>query len=220
MKGNIKKLAVLVIITVIAPLTMTVMASAGPPFPQSLQGQYAVTSAGTALIAPLGFDKNLIPTNATQGAWILQTVNNLGVYTFDRDGTGRAEIQSRFFVFPFTMPNPNPNLPPSTINIPPSVGASSVAFSFHYTITDDGKITITADPGTYVITATTGPPSPPLHMNGLKTSGYITNDGKMIVFNIGAPDIMTIAPPVAGGWLPTTQIVNNISAVLIRISGD
>jgi hypothetical protein len=215
MKGNIKKLAVLMVITVIAPFIMAVMASAGPTFPHVLQGQYAVTNAGTILIAPLGFDKNLIPTNALEGAWILQTGNNSGVYTFDRDGTGKAEFQGRFFLFPFTMPNPNP--PPPTINIPPSVGAATTVFSFHYTITDDGKITVTEDPGTYVTTPNVGPPT---HWNGLKISGYITNDGKMMVFNSGAPDVLTIAPPLVGGWLPTTQLVGNMSGVLIRISGD
>ena len=217
MKGNIKKLVVLVIITIIAPLTMAVMASAGPTFPRALQGQYAVTSGGTSLIAPLGFDKNLIPTNAAQGAWIFSTVSNGGVYTFDRDGTGKAEIQSRGFTFPFTMPNPNP--PPPTIHIPPSVGGATIVFSFHYTITDGGKITITADPGTYVITPNVGPPGAPAHWNGLKISGYITNDGKIILANIGAPDVFTIAPPL-GPWLPTTQFVGNMSLVLIRVSGD
>jgi len=212
MKGNIKKLVVLMIITVIAPFIMAVMAFAGPTFPQSLQGQYALTAAGTTLIAPLGFDKNLIPINALQGAWILQTFNNSGVYTFNIDGTGRAEIQSRSFTFPFTIPNPNP--PPPTMPIPPSVGGAKIVFSFHYTITDDGKITITGDPGTYVITPTTGPPSPPTRWNGLKVSGFISYDGKMIVGNTGVPDIWEIVPP-AGTWPPTTQIVANNTVVMI-----
>jgi hypothetical protein len=211
MKRNIKKLAVLVIITVIAPFIMAVMASAGPTFPQSLQGQYAVTSAGTVLMAPLGFDKNLNPTNALEGAWIFQTFNGGGVYTFNLDGTGRAEIQMRGFLFPFTMPNPKP--PPPTVNIPPGVGASSVVFSFHYTITDDGKIIITADPGTYVNTPITGPPSPPLRWDGLKLSGSITYDGRQILANSGAPDIMSIVSPTPP-WLPTTQIISNVSVVM------
>ena len=214
MKRNINKLTLLVIITVIALFILAVMASADPAFPRTLQGQYAVTGEGTVLFAPLGFTtvlvtRNLTPKDAAQGDWIFQTFNTGGVYTFNPDGTGRAEIQSRFFTFPFTAPNPNP--PPPRVPFPPSVGANSIVFSFHYSITDDGKITITADPGTYVVTPPTGPP---FHWDGLKMEGFISGDGKMIVGNVGAPDIMSIVPPV-GPFPPTSQIVNNASVVMI-----
>jgi len=211
MKGNIRKLSLLMVITVIALFIMAVMASADPAFPRALQGQYAVTGAGTVLFAPLGFTTNLTPKDAAEGNWIFQTFNTCGVYTFNLDGTGRAEIQARGFTFPFTAPNPNP--PPPRVPFPPGVGASSIVFSCHYTITDDGKITITADPGTYVMTPTTGPPSPPFRWDGLKISGFISGDGKMIVANSGAPDIMTIVPPV-GPYPPTSQIVSNASIVM------
>jgi hypothetical protein len=161
-------------------------------------------------MAPLGFTTNLTPKDALQGDWILQTFNSCGVYTFNLDGTGKAEIQMRGFAFPFTAPNPNP--PPPRVPYPPGVGASSTVFSFHYTITDDGKITITADPGTYLNTPTTGP-MPPIRWDGLKISGFISGDGKMIVANGGAPDIMSMVPPT-GPFPPTSQIVSNVSVVM------
>jgi hypothetical protein len=208
MKGNIKRLALFMIITVIAPFIMAGMASAAPLFPRALQGQYAVTNAGTTLSAPLGFDTKLIPKDAAQGNWNILTFNGGGVYTFNLDGTGRAEIQIRAIVFPFTAPNPNP--PPPRVPIPPSAITSSIVFSFHYTITDEGKITITADPGTYVGTP---PAGPSLHWDGVKISGFISYDGKMIVANAGAPDIVSIVPP-AGPFPPTTQAITNLSVVM------
>jgi hypothetical protein len=208
MKGNIKRLALFVIITVIAPFIMAVMASAGPLFPPALQGQYTVTGAGTTLFAPLSFTTKLIPKDAAQGNWLIQTFNSGGVYTFNLDGTGRAELQLRAIAFPFTGANPNP--PPPRVPFPPSAGASSIVFSFHYTITDDGKITITADPGNYVVTMTNGPST---HWDGLKISGSISYDGKMIVANGGAPDIMSIVPPV-GPFPPTLQAISNTSVVM------
>jgi hypothetical protein len=211
MKGNIKKLAVLVIITVIVPFIIAVTAFAGPPFPHSLQGQYAVAGSGAFLFAPLGFDTNLNAKNAAEGNWILQTLNTGGVYTFNLDGTGGAAIEARGLVFPFTAPNPNP--PPPRVPFPPGVGKSSIVFSFHYTMTDDGKITITADPGTYVTTPIIGPPMPPIHWDGLKLEGFISGDGKMIVGNSGPPDIMSIVPP-AGPYPPTSQIISNMSVVM------
>ena len=138
MKGNIKRLALFVIITVIAPFIMAGMASAAPLFPPALQGQYAVTGAGTTLFAPLGFTTKLIPKDAAQGNWLIQTFNSDGVYTFNLDGTGRAELQLRAISFPFTGANPNP--PPSRVPYPPSAGVSSIVFSFHYIITDEGNL--------------------------------------------------------------------------------
>ena len=86
MKGNIKKLAVFVMIAAIAIFTVVAMASAGPPFYRALRGQYAATGGGTAILAPLGFGSNLTP-NGPPGAYMFQTFSIEGVYTFERDGT-------------------------------------------------------------------------------------------------------------------------------------
>ena len=59
MKGNIKRLAVLVIITVIATFVMAATVTAGSPI--DITGQYAATGSGTCFVAPFGFDDNLQP---------------------------------------------------------------------------------------------------------------------------------------------------------------
>ncbi len=63
MKGNIKKLAVLVIIVAIAMFFVWAMASADDhKGKKSIRGVYAGTGGGTCIIAPGGFNPtNLIP---------------------------------------------------------------------------------------------------------------------------------------------------------------
>jgi len=61
MKGNIKRLAVLVIITVMATFMMAATVTAGSPI--DITGQYAATGGGTCLVAFGGFDEdnNMVP---------------------------------------------------------------------------------------------------------------------------------------------------------------
>ena len=69
MKGNIKKLAVLVIVPVIALLIMVVMASAGPAIPHGIKGQFAATGISICSTDPGGFTDNggvLIPNDPTE----------------------------------------------------------------------------------------------------------------------------------------------------------
>jgi len=87
MKRNIRNLVVIAMIIVVAPFIMAAMALAAEPIPHGIRGQYAFTGAGTALIAPLGFETNLRP-KGPPGAYIYQTFSTEGVYTFERDGTG------------------------------------------------------------------------------------------------------------------------------------
>jgi hypothetical protein len=74
MKGNIKKLSVLVGVLVIALFIMVVMASAGPAIPYSIKGVYAVTGFTSCSIA-----------GGPAGPGIME-----GDYTFRKDGTGSA----------------------------------------------------------------------------------------------------------------------------------
>jgi hypothetical protein len=210
MKGNIKKL-VLVIFTVIAPFIMAAMASAAEPIPHGIRGQYAFTGAGTALIAPLGFETNLNP-KGPPGAYFFQTFNIEGVYTFERDGTGSFKALNHLVTLPFTMPNPNP--PPPTITVPSSAGSANVTFLFHYTVTDDRKITITADPGTYSIEWKSGPSAGKTYrIDGLSSTGFIAPDGKTITLTGGAPSVMSFIAPFVD-IPPTAQIIINSSMVL------
>jgi hypothetical protein len=211
MKENIKKLAVLVIFTAIAPFIMAAMASAAEPVPHGIRGQYAFTGEGTALIAPLGFETNLRP-KGPPGAYFFQTFSIEGVYTFERDGTGSFKALNRLITLPITMPNPNP--PPPTITLPSSAGSSNVTFLFHYTVTDDRKITITADPGTYSTEWKSGPSAGKTYRSdGLSRTGFIAPDGKTITLTGGAPSVMSFIAPFVD-LPPTAQLIVNSSAVL------
>jgi hypothetical protein len=208
MKGNIKKLAVFVIITVIAMFIPVAMASADPPGPHAIRGKYAGTGGGTCLLAPYGFDptKPGVPMYGALGAWLIQTVNSEGVWYFEGDGTGSVTSQNRAVTLPYTSPS-GP--------VPPSVGVQNVSFLFHYTVTDDGVISITGDPGTYIAQWIYGPSAPKTyHLNGFSRTGTITPDGKTITLNGGAPDVMDFIAPFVD-LPPAAQIVCNFSSVLI-----
>ena len=211
MNRNIRNLVVIVMIIVVAPFIMAAMALAAEPIPHGIRGQYAFTGAGTALIAPLGFETNLRP-KGPPGAYIFQTFSTEGVYTFERDGTGSFKAVGHFATLPFTTPNPN--APPPTITHPPSAGSGNTKFSFHYTVADDRKITLTADPGTYGTEWKSGPNAGNTsHFDGMVRTGFISPDSKTITLTGGAPSVMSLIPPF-GNMPPTTQMVLHSSAVL------
>jgi len=211
MERNIRNLVIIVIITVIASFILTACATISPSAPQSIRGQYNFTGGGTAHIAFLGFEPNLRP-KGPPGAYIYQTFSTEGVYKFERDGTGSFEAVGHFATLPFPTPNPNP--PPPTITNPSSSGSGNTKFSFHYTVTDDRKITIKADPGTYVTEWKSGPNAGNAsHFDGMVRAGFISPDGKTIILTGGAPSVMSLIPPF-GNMPPTTQMVLHSNAVL------
>ena len=211
MNRNIRNLVVIVIITVIAPFMLAACATTSPSAPQGIRGQYDFTGGGTALIAFLGFEPNLRP-KGPPGAYIFQTFSTEGVYTFQRDGTGSFKTLTHFATLPFTTPNPNP--PPPTITNPSSSGSANVTFLFHYTVTKDRKITITADPGTYATEWKSGPNTGNTsHIDGMVRTGFISPNGKTITLTGGAPSVMSFIAPF-GNMPPTTQMILHSSAVL------
>ena len=211
MKRNIRNLVVIVTITVITPFMLAACATISPSVPQGIRGQYASTGGGTSLLAPLGFETNLRP-KGPPGAYMFQTFNVEGVYTFKGDGTGSYKGLNHVVNLPFTMPNPNP--PPPTITVPSNAGSSNVTFLFHYTVTNDRKITIKADPGTYKTEWKSGPNAGNTsHFDGMVRTGFISPDSKTITLTGGAPSVMSLIPPF-GNMPPTTQMVLHSSAVL------
>ena len=211
MNTNIRKLVVITIITVIVPFMLAACATTSPSAPQGIKGQYAFAGGGTGLIAPLGFEAKLTP-KGPPGAYIYQTFSSQGVYIFKGDGTGSFNGLSHFATLPMTIPNPNP--PPPTITLSSSAGSGKVTFLFHYTVTNDRKITIKADPGTYKTEWKSGPNAGNTsHIDGMERTGFISPDGKTITLVGGAPSVMSFVPPF-GNMPPTTQLILHSNAVL------
>jgi hypothetical protein len=211
MNRNIRNWVVIVIITVIVPFMLAACATISPSVSQGIQGQYASSGGGTSLIAPLGFEPNL-RAKGPPGAYMFQAFSVDGVYTFKRDGTGSYKGVNHVVNLPFTFPNPNP--PPPTISVPSSAGSSNVIFLFHYTVTEDRKITITVDPGTYSTKNKFGPSTgKTYHIDGQTGTGFITPDGKMIMLTGGAPNVGSFIAPFVD-LPPTTQIIITRSIVL------
>jgi len=220
MKGNVEKLAVFVIIAAIAMFMVVAMASADDH--HAIRGQYAASGGGGCLIAPLGFDpKNPgVPNYDAQGAWIIQTFSNEGVWTFDRNGTGSVQSVVRFVTQAYTTPPPPIGVGP----VPPSAGAQDITFSFHYTITDQAVITVTVDQGTYTGRWFYGPaPTTPYYADGLVLTGAVAPDGKTITLNRGLPNgdpnIMTFGANAFGFPPGVAQLICHQSTVLIWQQG-
>ena len=155
MKGNIKRLAVLVIITVMATFMMADTVTAESRTHRFIQGQYAATGSVTCLVAFEGFDDDLVPNpvpapdpTPTTGPTIryqLLTCSMEGVFTFYRDGTGHGE---------------RPNSPCVIHSGPPGApfaANSQDSWDFTYEVKRDGSITLTQEPGTHSGSFTSGP---------------------------------------------------------------
>jgi hypothetical protein len=207
MKGNIKKLAVLGIITMLTLFIMAVMASAEP-----IKGQYAGTGEGMCILAPFGFKPDSTPSciQTPQGntvcPGIIQSWSSEAVYSFNKDGTASLTALIQWVIPSFEGP--------SGI-VPPSAGTQKLSANLHYNVTSEGKITITADPGTYTMEWISGPnANKTYHSNGWARRGTVAPDGKIIILNSLVTDVMPLMPPYVD-MPPTSQAVCNGSNVLI-----
>jgi hypothetical protein len=206
MKRNIKKLAVLVIVTVIALFIMVPWASADDHhWKNAIHGQYAMTGGNICLIAPGGFNPNLTP--AAPGVGVIQTSSREGVFTFERDGTGSADVFSR---------NVSLTALPNGTVAAPSASTMDIAFDFTYTLEKGGTITMVVGPGPFTSTALTGPDAgKTFYITGVPMSlnGAITPDGKTITLNAGAPEVYTITQKDNPNF--SAQSICHASSVLI-----
>ena len=142
MKANIKKLVLLMIITIIASFTLTAIVLAESPGHRAIRGQYAATGFQTCLLAQIGFLGNYVPRGASAGFGSIGSFSIEGVFKFEADGTGTASITKNSINFAPTLP---------TI---PSASAGVVidTWTFTYTITGDGSYSMEPDPDTYTST--------------------------------------------------------------------
>jgi hypothetical protein len=196
MKGNIKRLAVLVIINVIVPFIMAATVPADASGHRSLRGQYAATGGGTCFVAPLGFD-NLVPIG---GVFDLMTFSIEAVFTFNRDGKGNVERTC-----------PTILLTANLFGVAyPFATIAKDSWDFTYAVEPDGSITLTQVPGSHTGGFISGPlDGIPYNNEGRNRRGTVSPDGKTIILNGGSPDFVTNSE---GGPF---QMICNDSAVLI-----
>jgi hypothetical protein len=208
MKGNIKKLVLLMIITVMALFIMAATVTAKPPVPHAIRGQYASTAGGTCFLAVCGFDANNVPLND-----MYQTLNYTSeeVYTFEPDGTGNVSWTSSNVIYP----TPSTSGPPTPV---PSAGIDTATWDFTYAVAGDRSVTITEVPDSFTSTWISGPlkGTTDTGLNGYKRTGTITQDAKMIILNGGLPDIITFTNPLCPFPDGSTQMICSYSATLIR----
>jgi len=154
MKGNTKKLAVLVSISVLLLFAIAVMASASEKGKgrHALWGQYAVTGGGAC------FSGEFNPSDwtATNPALTMFSPDVIeGVYTFYRDGTGVFDGTARVLII-------------APGGAPQFGGSQDLHWDFNYTVTKEGEIEFFNYVGT--ATWTSGPSflvtSPPCSSTG------------------------------------------------------
>ena len=196
MKGNIKKLAVFVMIAAIALFVAAATASAF-----QIRGTWAVTGFDACLAAyPPGFD----PTSLTplDGHSAISSQSWEGVYTFGPGGTGAMDVVNH-----------------DVGGSPGGGGGSlSVHWEFNYTVEPDGKITFTLVPGSYIgkwLTGTQAGQSQFLDVTD-PWEGVISPDRNHMFVTWGAPLILYVLDS-QGGNRVGVQLICNGSFLLFRI---
>jgi len=188
MQGNGKKLAVFVIVAAITMFIAIPVASAdGEKYRKTLHGEYAFTGSGACTLAPGGFEENFTPANpdsANMGPNFWE-----GVYTFNRNGTGKMDARQCYHDGPNAL-------------VPYSSGCAELSWEFEYKM-DGAEITFTFIPGTYSLVYTAGPnvvfppiPIPPntssLTVFEQQWTGRISPDGKNLFVFYGGPFLIKI----------------------------
>jgi len=187
MKGNGKKLAVIMVVAAIAMFTAVAMASAfDNQWRKAIRGEYAFTGTGQCLFAPGGFT-NFVP-NYPDVSWYGPNWWD-GVITFNKNGSGSLDARHRYMGF-YPKMGSNPGLPEYA-------GLAHIYWGFTYTV-DRGKIIFTVTPGTYKVEYQKGPDAPG-SASGVEFDhpydGYISADGKNLIVSYGVPMKGLAGPP-------------------------
>jgi hypothetical protein len=207
MIGFIKKLTVFVMITAIAMFAVVAMASAGGHHVRNaIQGTYAATgnTQCTMSMGGFNFDQESKNFNIIGKDWSVSTNTILANYTFNHDGTGSLEGTVRMM----SLSSSDPNFKPSgSYN-------ESASYHFTYTVTDQGLITFTVVPVTFVV-------GPNLCLDSMPKHGIISEDRKSIVIECGPPYLLNLVlcnDPKQTPLGPANLCVN--STVLIKVQGE
>jgi hypothetical protein len=194
MNGNLRNFALLMIITVIAPLLLVACATTSASTPQAIQGQYVGGGVSTCIFAVCGFGDDKVPKVPSgpnggwgTGAWSISNNSHSMVMTLEPDGTGTVS-ESMSSV---TLNNTSPTVPW------PSTGASKDTQRITYAVAPDGTFTMKDVPGTVKVEPASGPG---FVLTGFSNTGHISPDGNVItMFDTGAVP-HTFMPP--GYWCP------------------
>jgi len=215
MKGNIKRLAVFVIVVAIAMLMVVGMASANDHGgKKTIHGKYAITGSGSCFIAVNGFNASLQPNDGPNGQWLWGPLTyDEGFITFYKDGTG--SVTDIFHAFdswsPFFV----------NLGFPPDAGAANETWDFTYTMKDNVNITINYVKGSFELDFTSGPNvGTPLGVSYIilpPVKGVISPDGKILYVSWGAPAIMQFTNDKENNDLNGTQAICSVVIQGIRI---
>ena len=187
MKGNIKKLTVLVVIVTIAMFISAAMASAGGKNDwKAIHGQYAATST-------VACNTYIADSTVGQGVMAQQSI-----YTFNGDGTGTVQGKTSGVTF-----SPSPK-----------EAFSVMSWDFTYAVADDGTMTMDAVPGTGVWWNPENGAIYYTYTGGtFSDSGRFSVDHKTITVGTVVPNLTELSIP--NGPVLLTKCV--ASRILIRV---
>ena len=201
MKGNIKKLAVLVIVPVMALFTMGLISSAGSATRRPFNGQYVGNGSSFCWMALGGFDP---VSGEARGDWAGGPSIWEAEFTFSNDGTGTASGDVRSVDLS------------SPLAGTPVIWSGTFSYEFTYAFTDAAHITFTSVPNTFTLEK----PSGTFHFDIVPNHGVITADSKTILISSGPPLVLSFMnqDPATGQWHPAgPKQACSVSIVLIKI---
>ena len=212
MKGNIKKLAVFVMIAAITMFIVVGIASADDDTgKKSIHGEYAVTAGMSCIYTPaaLGFNNKLQTDPTAVGS---NKITLQGIATFNHNGTGKFDSTG-------VEIDPPPVLPiPGAL---PCANAFHFSFTFTYNVADDDTITINADTNSFTVTYDTGPiTGVTFTADKYSLSGMVSADHKTLTLGPPTTLIQTSTfrlPPPASTIILVLKMICNGSYVFTRL---
>ncbi len=198
MKGNMKKVALVFMVTILGVLMAAGAALAGD---RHLKGDYAFTGTAVCLSSMDGFNADLTPKTSRI---FYESFNVQGVWRFNADGTGKRHgrlVSVRYMPFTFSS----------------SHGSSSeFEAPFTYTIGPNGAISTDLS-GPCEGIALTGPnPLMTWEVDKISLKGIVSEDKKTLTIANDEPQIETIT---FGNGISYPRICNR-SRVLIKLEGQ